>query len=44
MVILSHGVLKGAFLAFKRFLKCNPLFPGGVDLPPTKDFLKEKKT
>ncbi|MEZ0343450.1 MAG: membrane protein insertion efficiency factor YidD [Caldimicrobium sp.] len=42
-VILNQGVLKGGFLALRRFLKCNPLFPGGVDLPPEKDFLEEKK-
>ena len=31
-----HGAFKGTFLAVKRLLKCNPLFPGGVDLVPPK--------
>lgn len=29
--IVKKGALKGGFLAFKRILKCNPLFKGGVD-------------
>lgn len=32
--IARHGVLKGAFLGFKRLLKCHPFHPGGVDLVP----------
>ena len=32
-----HGVFKGFFLSLKRILKCNPLFPGGMDpVPPKK--------
>jgi len=34
LAISQNGVVKGGFLAIKRFLKCNPLFPGGVDFPP----------
>lgn len=29
--IAKKGALRGGFLAFKRILKCNPLFKGGVD-------------
>ncbi len=35
-VISEWGVIKGGYLTLKRFLKCNPLFRGGVDLPPKK--------
>ncbi len=31
----QHGALKGFWLALKRVLKCNALFPGGCDhVPP----------
>ncbi|MGB9761110.1 MAG: membrane protein insertion efficiency factor YidD [Caldimicrobium sp.] len=43
VAILRRGVIKGGLLALKRFLKCNPLFPGGIDLPPEKDSSKERK-
>ncbi len=38
--IQVHGPLRGAFLAFKRLMRCNIFFPGGVDPVPPK---KEKK-
>ncbi len=38
--IQVHGPLKGSFLAFKRLMRCNIFFPGGVDPVPPK---KEKK-
>ena len=35
-----HGALKGSLLAIRRLMRCNILFPGGVDHVPPK---KEKK-
>ena len=29
-----HGFFKGTWLAVKRILRCNPLFPGGHDPVP----------
>ena len=35
IAIKEHGVVKGAWLAFKRILKCNPRSKCGVDpVPP----------
>ena len=35
--IQVHGAANGVFLALKRILRCNPLFPGGYDpVPPRK--------
>lgn len=32
-----HGAFKGSFLALRRLLRCNILFPGGYDpVPPKK--------
>ncbi len=39
--IERFGLLKGGFFAVKRLLRCNILFPGGVDPVPEK---KEKHT
>lgn len=35
-----HGAFKGTVLAIRRLMRCNILFPGGVDPVPPK---KEKK-
>ena len=33
-----HGALKGSILAVCRLMRCNILFPGGVDpVPPKKE-------
>ncbi len=33
-----HGAFKGSILAIRRLMRCNILFPGGVDpVPPKKD-------
>ena len=36
-----HGAFKGSVLAVLRLMRCNILFPGGVDPVPPK---KEKKS
>lgn len=33
LAILEHGAWKGSRLALLRILRCQPLHPGGVDLP-----------
>jgi putative membrane protein insertion efficiency factor len=32
--LARYGTIRGGFLAFSRLLRCNPLFPGGVDKVP----------
>ena len=32
----KHGFIKGSILTFRRILRCNPLFKGGVDPVPEK--------
>lgn len=32
--VTKYGALKGSFMAIKRVLRCNPLFPGGYDPVP----------
>ncbi|MGA2692404.1 MAG: membrane protein insertion efficiency factor YidD [Opitutaceae bacterium] len=33
--VMTHGMLKGTFLAARRVIKCTPLHPGGHDpVPP----------
>ncbi|MFZ1054325.1 MAG: membrane protein insertion efficiency factor YidD [Opitutaceae bacterium] len=33
--VMTHGMLKGSFLAARRVIKCTPLHPGGHDpVPP----------
>ena len=33
LAILQYGFLRGSALAAGRLLRCQPLHPGGVDLP-----------
>jgi putative membrane protein insertion efficiency factor len=33
LALLKHGVLRGLALTTGRLLRCQPLHPGGVDLP-----------
>ena len=32
--VLKHGVSRGAILAARRIVRCNPWNPGGVDTVP----------
>ena len=32
--LMRYGAIKGSYLAIKRVLKCNQLFPGGYDPVP----------
>lgn len=42
IAIEKHGFFKGIFLGFKRILKCQPFYKGGVDLVPEKFSFKEQ--
>lgn len=40
--IERFGLIRGGLLAVWRLMRCNPLFPGGVDLVPEKREKKKK--
>ncbi|WP_456325586.1 membrane protein insertion efficiency factor YidD [Desulfonauticus submarinus] len=43
--ITRFGVIKGGWLFLKRFIRCNPLFKGGIDpVPENFVFLRSKKS
>jgi putative membrane protein insertion efficiency factor len=33
LAVLKHGPVRGGALAVGRLLRCQPLHPGGIDLP-----------
>lgn len=34
--VSQHGAIRGGLLAFKRFIRCNPLLKGGYDPVPDR--------
>ena len=34
--VMEHGVVRGVWLALKRLVRCQPLYPGGYDPPPRR--------
>lgn len=34
LCLQHHGTLRGSWLSLLRLLRCNPLFAGGIDVPP----------
>ena len=36
LALLEHGPARGAWLAARRVLRCQPFHPGGYDPPPAR--------
>ena len=41
--IERFGIIKGGLLTVGRLMRCNPLFPGGIDPVPEKKNKTEKR-
>ena len=33
LAVLRHGVIRGSWMTLGRLARCQPLHPGGVDIP-----------
>ena len=37
LAVLEHGLVRGAWLAASRLMRCHPFNPGGYDPPPMRE-------
>lgn len=33
LAVLKHGVLRGGLMSAGRLIRCQPIHPGGIDIP-----------